>query len=493
MLGTKYAGNLLRVGLVGRMNVGKSAIYNRLLTKFNLISGDKAIVHDQPNTTKDGKTALLVSPHSQAHSFHLKDSAAFDANPTDTTELNMDVALMVVDAQQGVTPLDRRLALQIGKSSLAEATILVANKSESIMDRQDEILADLYELNLGDPVFVSTFNSLGWEELVGRIQGTLGTLPQPDSGPADKEASALVLALVGRPNTGKSSLVNALMRKQEAKIGEHAGTTTDAVERRHVTDDGKVFDLIDTAGVTLRSRGQELAAIETRRAVRKADVVGIVMDAMEILQAGGIGGGLSRQEMKVGKEASEVLGKNVVLIVNKWDLVPQSKQKVLRKAVEEKVGYSFAHIKGVPIIYVSAKTGLNVSLIFQRSQQIMNKSETRISTSQLNAWLRAFVTHHPVPWKDKMQCHIKFMTQVGTRPLTFALWTNIHNAEFPDNYLQLLKNTMREEFKLNGPPIVLLLRSTFVPKKVMKAQRFAPKRGQSALKEDRHERASDVE
>jgi GTP-binding protein len=438
------------IRILGRANVGKSAIYNKLLRQYGPEGAQRALVSDRPGTTKDGKKFLASEL-----GVLIKDTPAYE----ETIAVNSDVTLFVVDADEGVTPLDRRLAAALRQHECE--TILVANKSESV--DQTSIIADLYELEVGDPVFLSACSSLGWAELAERFQAVLADRQEePNEAAVEPEIG---LALIGRPNTGKSSLFNALLRREEATTGDRPGTTSDALEVVH----GK-FVLMDTAGVSKKG-GEEGAVSETRRTLRRADVVVVVMDAVEVLK-GGLG--LSRQEMRLGKEASE-LGKCVMVVVNKWDLVPTGKETLLRKAVEEKALTAFSQTKGMPIIFASAKTGLNVPLILGRAENLVTKWQKRIGTSELNAWLRAFVVHHPVPWKDKMLCHVKFITQVGTAPPTFVIYTNIH-GEFPDNYLQLLKNTIREEFKLHGPPIVLLLRSTFVPKKVMKARKFAPTR-----------------
>ena len=430
------------MSIVGRANVGKSSVYNRLLSRYG--TGERALVGDHPGTTRDGK-----SFYASELGLSVKDT------PPSTVQERSEISLLVVDGTEGVTPLDRSLAKQLRDER--RETVLVANKSEG---DQSGIISDLYELDLGEPVFVSCCGSLGWQDLHDRITSVLR--PTGNDEPSTTETKYKI-GFLGRANTGKSTLFNALVRDEKAKTDAKAGTTTDVVEAAV----GQ-FVLLDTAGVSRKWRQE---ALETRRALRQADVVVVVMDAWEILQGGE---GLSRQEMSLGKEASD-LGKCVMVVVNKWDLVPQSKQTLLRKAVEEKTLSAFAQVKGMPVIFASAKTGLNVPLILSRAERLLHKWEKRISTSELNAWLRAFVVHHPVPWKDKMMCHVKFITQVGIKPPTFVIYTNIH-GEFPDNYLQLLKNTMRDEFKLQGPPLVLLLRSTFVPKKVMKAKKFAPKK-----------------
>ena len=449
-----------KLAITGRANVGKSSIYNKLLSLWGQGWESKALVSDKYNhtNTTDGKRFIA-----KLHGFNIQvaDTAPF---PKICLPSPADISLLVVDAKEGVTPLDRQLA------QLINTAILVANKCDN-QDQDANLIADLYELDLGHPIFLSTFSNAGWDQLDQRVRNLLLADKPTINTFFHSETSSRRITLVGRANTGKSSLYNALLGRSEATISQHAGTTTDALENFHEFQ-GKRFIITDTAGVTKRWRqtGAKCShtGADTLQALRSADVVVLVMDAQEILLCGS--GGLSRQEMTIAKEASD-LGKSVMLVINKFDLISPTKESLLRRAIEEKAQTAFSQLKGLPILYTSAKTGLNVNHILSKAENLFNKNSVRIETSRLNAWLRAFVVHYPVPWKDKMLCQLKFIKQVDVQPLTFALWTNIHH-EFPDNYLQLLKNTLRDEFKLHGPPIRLLLRSTFVPKKVMKARKF---------------------
>ena len=485
----------LRVSIVGRSNVGKSSLFNRVQ------SLQRAIVFDQPGTTREGKRAvagfgrLLVD---------WRDTGGWESNAvTANTEVlqkmrqrlsdsinESEIVLFVYDAKEGVTPLDLQAAdwlkAEISSKFPGPSVLLVANKCESA----DEVTvaAEAWELGLGPPVLVSAKQNQGFEDLYDQLLVLEGALrPSTQSGESQEQSSeeyaeevaedietiadesdspAVRIAFVGRPNTGKSSLLNSVIRCERAITHGEAGTTTDALEVEWEFG-GKHLTLIDTAGV---NRGWKFhqtpqlrdPAMETLRALRKADVVVVVVDSDEVRK----GGGLGRHEMAIAKQASEE-GRCVVIAVNKWDILNPNQQKVVRKAIMEKVEVGFSQVKGLPLVFLSAKTGLNVKLLITRCLGVYHRWSIRIPTSALNAWLRAFVTHFPPIWKNKQKCNIKYLTQTNIQPPYFVLWTNI-SQEFPDNYLQQMRNALREEFNLQGPPIVFSLRSTFVPRSIAK-------------------------
>ena len=548
----------LSVAIVGRSNVGKSSLFNRLQGK----QGERAIVFDVPGTTREGKRSVCEFG---SLTVEWRDTGGIeDDELTSSSEIlsqmrekvqeavaTADAVVFVYDAHEGVTGLDLKAAEWI-KETLIQHTvahlhnqpesvesiphetpvILIANKS----DQADELaaLAEGWEMGLGEPILVSAKMNLGIEDLYDRLMVLAGRACPPDEegmleeDPSTKglvydriearwlrpgedfseveqspmelnqdcsspissayshdysasesapesasespfnSPSMLTITLAGRPNTGKSSLVNALLRQHKAIVSSFPGTTVDSLSFESTFDRHPVR-LIDTAGISKGWKFPQQSdfkqpVMETARAMRQADVVLIAIDAPEVLKGGG---GLNRHEMGVAKRASDE-GRCVAIAVNKWDMIPAQKQKFLRRAITEKVERSFAHVKGLPVIFVSAKTGFNLGLLMTKCLALSNRWSTRIPTPKLNAWLRAFVTHFPPPWKNQMKCHVKYVTQTGVRPPSFVMWTNVH-GEFPDNYLNQLKTALREEFNLMGPQIVFMIRTTFVPKAIVRA------------------------
>jgi len=458
---------LLKVALVGRANVGKSSLFNRL-------TGAKAVVFDQPGSTRDGKSARCLFGKQP---ILLRDTPGVE----DGGELFLrmqKVAAQAVsesqavcflwDAQMGLTAWDMKLAQWL-KDLNPPLVIPVANKAESQFD-QTQAVSDGYELGWGEPSLVSARFDTGIEDLQERLTGSADPEIESEASETVPQPETVTIAICGRPNTGKSSLVNALLKQERVVTDSFPGTTTDSMDFEWRFENQSIR-LIDTAGINRGWRVHQSVelkepAMQTLRAIRKCDIVVIAIDATEVLKGGG---GLNRHEMSIGREASD-LGKCVAIAVNKWDMIEADKQKNLRKAIIEKVEMSFPQIKGLPIIFLSAKTGANLAFLMRKCVALYHTWSLRISTASLNAWLRAFILHFPPPWKDHKKCNIKYLTQTNVKPPTFVLWTNV-TAEYPDNYLQQVRNSLREEFGFMGPPLLFLLRTTFVPKAVVLAKR----------------------
>ena len=531
------------VAIVGRPNVGKSTLFNRIVSnqrnrEINP-SIEKAIVFNQSGTTREGKSAVCQFGRlwmEVSDTGGIEDDELTNASPLlgKMREKAMDivkkadVVLVVIDAKEGVTPVD----MNVGKLVLKNITniqpqpriVLVANKAEG-QSMMGEYIGDCYEMDLGDPVLISAKANEGIDDLYERIvvevedivsdrQGidSAAVIAGDDGGsdsesewyqaddappteelsrneirkilksedPEDAEMKAAILdgrqkallsktlqiGLIGRPNSGKSSLLNALVREDRAIVDDHPGTTTDAIAvnwnfHRHQ------LRIVDTAGIM---RGWKHATggsdfkdpgVETMRTVNSSQVCVLVIDAFEAFKSNTLKFP-SRQEVKLGNEVIEN-GKALVVAVNKWDLIPERQQAQFRRGLIKCVEQAFHDLRGMPIVFISTQTGLNLNTLLVHCVSVYRKWNMKTNSSKLNAWLEAFVARNPPPWKDGQKQMPKFITQTRVRPPTFSLYTNTF-ASFPDNYLRQMKELLKEEFGLRGIPMRINLRSTLMPK-----------------------------
>ncbi|PHJ25494.1 ribosome biogenesis gtpase der protein [Cystoisospora suis] len=291
------------------------------------------------------------------------------------------------------------------------------------------------------------------------------------------------VAVIGRPNVGKSTLVNALLEDERMVVDDRPGTTTDAIATDWKFRDHP-FKLIDTAGV---SRGWKLrhtdllleAGMQTLRNLRRSQVCILCVDGS---QAEASGHPISSQELALAHLASAKEGRCLAVCVTKWDLVPESRREKVRAEILERLKSGLGHLKGCPVVFVAAKQGQNLETLMTKLLVVYRRWNARIPTSKLNAWLREFLLRWPPPWRLGSKCQIKYMTQVKARPPTFVAWSNVYSS-FPVNYLRQVTNAMREEFSLAGTPLRLILRTTAMPtpgrklsrQEVLKWKRLGPK------------------
>jgi GTP-binding protein len=435
------------VAIIGRPNVGKSTLFNRLVGRH------LALVDDLPGVTRDrregeGRIADL--------SFRLIDTAGLEEAPPDTlagriraqTERSLDladVALLVVDARDGITPIDRHFARWLRRAG--RPVVLVANKAECRAALGE--IGDAYALGLGDPVPISAQHGEGLGELYERLLPFAEAEETPGETPAAAEPEKpLQLAIVGRPNVGKSTLVNRLVGEERVLTGPEPGITRDAIAIDWKWR-GRPVRLIDTAGMRRRShveaRLERLSVADTLRAVRFAESVILVVDALQPLE---------RQDLTIANLVADE-GRALVLAVNKWDLV--SNPAAALRSLRERLETSLPQLSGVALTPVSGLTGHGLEALMKAAFAADAVWNRRVPTAALNRWLAAIQQHHPPPLVAGRRLRLRYMTQVNTRPPSFALFAS-KPSELPESYRRYLVGALRREFDLPGTPIRLMLR-----------------------------------
>jgi GTP-binding protein len=455
------------IAIIGRPNVGKSTLYNRL-------TGTRAaLVSDVPGLTRDRREGEAIIG---GHAVRIVDTAGLEEARSGSIAARMrkqseaalasaNLVLFLMDARQGVTPADETFARIVRASG--RPVVLVANKCEGRSG--DAGFYEAFKFGLGEPVAISAEHGEGLGELERDILAALGLKAkeaprksrkaaalEEASEAADEEAVTarpLRVAIVGRPNAGKSTLVNALLGEDRMITGPEPGLTRDAVS----TDfnwQGRPVRLFDTAGLRRKAKVTELAEklsnTDAVRAIRFAEVVVLLIDAERPLE---------HQDLTIGDLVSEE-GRAIVIAVNKWDLV-EDKQKRLRE-IRELVNMSLAQIHGVGVIPVSAlaEKGLDklMTAVFEAAE-VWNK---RISTSALNRWLEEAVSRHAPPAAAGRRIKLRYMTQHSTRPPSFVAFCS-KPQDMPKSYLKYLENSLRETFDLPGVPIRIGLRKSDNP------------------------------
>ncbi len=440
----------LAVAILGRPNVGKSTLFNRLVGRR------LALVDDLPGLTRDrreGDARIADLEFRAIDTAGLEEAAPASLAgrmqaQTERALADADVALLVIDARAGVTEADRHFADWLRRSG--KAVVLVANKTEGRATLPG--IGEAYRLGLGDPVPISAEHGEGLAGLYERLAPFAGEAAPPgvslQEAGQDAPAKPLLLAIVGRPNVGKSTLVNRLIGEERLLTGPEAGITRDAIAIDWAWRD-RAIRLVDTAGMRRRPRIdgtiEELSVADALRAIRFAETVVLVLDALQPLE---------RQDLTIGRLVAEE-GRALVLAATKWDLVGDPAATL--KRFHERLSISLPQLQGVAVVPVSGLTGRGLDKMMEAVGAADDTWNRRVPTAALNRWLAVTQERHPPPLIAGRRLRLRYMTQVNTRPPSFALFAS-KPSELPDSYRRYLVNALREAFGLPGTPIRLMLR-----------------------------------
>ena len=439
------------VAIVGRPNVGKSTLFNRLVGKR------LALVDDRPGVTRDrreGEARLL------GLDFRVIDTAGFEDEDaaslpgrmrmqTEAAVRDADAALFLIDAREGLTPLDE----EIGRWLRAESTpvVVVANKAEGRASENG--ILEAFRLGLGDPIALSAEHGEGVADLFQALQPFVERDEADDGEDEAGEGAPLKLAIVGRPNAGKSTLVNRMLGEERMITGPEAGITRDSISIEWQWD-GRAVRLVDTAGLRKRAKIDDklerLSAADTRRAIDYAEVVVLLLDATR---------GLEAQDLKIAAQVIEE-GRALIIALNKWDVADNASS--LFNGVKAALGEGLAQLRDVPLLTVSAKTGKGIDVMLKVAFELRDAWGKRVSTGELNRWFEQATDANPPPAPKGQRIKLRYITQVKTRPPTFVVFGN-RTDELPESYRRYLVNALRRDLGLGAIPLRLSFRGRTNP------------------------------
>lgn len=431
------------VAIVGRPNVGKSTLFNQIGKKRI------SIVDDMPGVTRD---RIYLDAEWLNHEFTMIDTGGIELDESDHILRSMrqqaqiaieeaDVILFLVDGRTGLTTADEEVARML--RSAKKPVVLGVNKIDSPQLAVNAY--EFYQLGLGDPIALSASNAMNLGDLLDAV---VAAFPQTKA--EEKEEDEICIAVIGRPNVGKSSLVNQLLGEERVIVSDIAGTTRDAIDT-HFVKDGNKFMLIDTAGMRRRGKIDEpverYSVMRSLRAIDRADVVLMLIDASE---------GITEQDKKIAGYAHES-GRGVILVVNKWDIYPDKDDKSTLRFTEE-LREEIGFLQYAPVLYTSALTGQRINRVTELVKYVAEQQSMRIKTSVLNDLIRDAVSVNPPPMHRGRQLKILFMTQVDIKPPKFILFVN--DPELMHfSYLRFIENRLREMYGFEGTPIRLIVRA----------------------------------
>jgi GTPase len=436
------------VAIVGRPNVGKSTLFNRLVGKR------VALVDDRPGVTRDrreGEASLL------GLEFRIIDTAGFEDEDaitlpgrmrvqTEAAVRSADVALFLIDAREGLTALDE----EIGRWLRAESTpvIVAANKAEGRGGEAGRLEA--YKLGLGDPLALSAEHGEGLVDLFEALRPHVekdGAEVEPEE--EDEEGGPLKLAIVGRPNAGKSTLVNTMLGEERMITGPEAGITRDSISLDWEWQ-GKPVRLVDTAGLRKRARVddklEKLSAFDTRRAIDHAEVVVLLLDATR---------GLEVQDLKIADAVLEE-GRGLIIALNKWDVAENASS--LYQGVKAALEEGLSQLKGVTLLTLSGVTGKGIDQLLGAAFEVRDAWSRRVTTGELNRWFERAVETNPPPAPGGKRIKLRYITQVKSRPPSFVIFGS-RVDQLPESYRRYLMNSMRRDLAIGAVPMRLTLRA----------------------------------
>lgn len=430
------------VAIIGKPNVGKS-------TFFNYIVGKRiSIVEDTPGVTRD---RVYAETNWRGKEFTVIDTGGIEPKSDDIIVSQMrtqaeiaieiaDVILFLTDAKQGVTATDNEIALMLKKSK--KPIILVCNKVDNYKKMQNDIY-EFYNLGIGDPIPISATNAQGIGDVLDKIYENL-----PSEENLVSEDDRIKVAVIGKPNVGKSSLINKILNENRNIVSDIAGTTRDAIDSEFENEKGK-YVFIDTAGIRRKSKVNEniekYSVMRSLLAIERADVVLMMIDSLE---------GVTDQDARIAGEAHEA-GKGVIIVVNKWD--EYEKQTGTMEKYSKEVYAKLAYLSYAPIIFISAKTGQRVDKLFDLINDVAIQNSKRISTSILNQVINEAIAMVQPPTDKGKRLRIYYGTQAATKPPTFIIFVNKKEL-FHFSYERYLINQFRKEFGLKGTPVRVIVR-----------------------------------
>lgn len=430
------------VAIIGKPNVGKS-------TLFNYLAGSRiSIVEDTPGVTRD---RVYADTNWRGRNFTLIDTGGIEPESDDIIlsqmreQANLAIAManvivFVTDIKQGVTAVDREIALMLKKSG--KPIVLVCNKADNYtQDRNDSY--EFYNLGIGEPFPISATNALGIGDVLDEIFKHF-----PEKEDNEDDDTIIKVAVIGKPNVGKSSLINKLLGENRSIVSNIAGTTRDAIDSYLENEHGK-YTLIDTAGIRRKSKVKEsiekFSVMRTLLAIERADVCLMMIDALE---------GVTDQDAKIAGEAHEA-GKGIIIVVNKWD--EYEKETGTLEKYKKDIYSKLSYLSYAPIIFISAKTGQRVQKLFEMINYVAEQNSLRVSTSVLNQVINEAIAIVQPPTDKGKRLKILYGTQVSTKPPTFVIFVN--NKElFHFSYERYLVNQIRKEFGLKGTPVRIIAR-----------------------------------
>ena len=430
------------VAIIGKPNVGKS-------TFFNYIVGSRiSIVEDSPGVTRD---RVYAETNWRGRTFTIVDTAGIEPESEDIIISQMreqakiavdiaDVIIFLTDVKQGVTAVDKEIAIMLKKSQ--KPVVLVCNKADNMSKDKNDIY-EFYNLGIGEPYPVSAANALGIGDVLDAIYEKF-----PEKKDDENDEDRIKVAVIGKPNVGKSSLINKILGENRTIVSSIAGTTRDAIDTKYENEHGK-YVLIDTAGIRRKSKITEsiekFSIMRTLLAIERSDVCLMLIDALE---------GVTEQDAKIAGEAHEA-GKGIIIVVNKWD--EYEKETGTLEKYKKEIYNKLSYLSYAPVIFISTKTGQRVDKLFDIINHVAEQNAMRIPTATLNQVINEAIAIVQPPTDKGKRLKIFYGTQASTKPPTFVIFVN--NKElFHFSYERYLVNQIRKEFGLEGTPIRVIVR-----------------------------------